>query len=266
MRTKPAPVPRFKVSGLIPKLIAGRLRRARPPMATLLCIYRAPHRELTLEKVRQAEASGWDIRLWALDEVDPALARYTAGAGPGARFALLNRLAEGVDPRHWLAICDDDTRIAYPWTISTFLTVCARVGFDLAQPAHAPDSLHAHPFTEQQWGLARDTTYVETGPILAMSPRLRRRALPFPVGTQMGWYADVEWTDLVAEGYRLGIVDAVPLEHMALPGATYDQEEEHAWLDAALQERGVPRVSLIMHTVRLHRWLPLRNARSVQEA
>jgi hypothetical protein len=234
-------------------------------MATLLCIYRDEHRVSTLDMVRRAEACGWAIRLWALGETDPALARHTVGEGPGGRFALLNQLAEGVDPRHWLAISDDDARIAYPWSLATFLIVCARIGFDLAQPAHAPDSPHAHSFNGQQWGLARDTTFVETGPILAVSPRLRPRAVPFPAGTPMGWYADVEWTDLVAEGYRLGIVDAVPLEHLAPAGDRYDHQEEWVHLEAALRARGIPRIPLIMHTVRRHRWLPLRDARSARE-
>ena len=239
MRTRPAPIPPFSVEGLVPKLIAGRLRRARPPMATLLCVYRPEHLALVRVKVDQALASRWHVRLWALHETDPSVADHTCGSGPGARFALLNRLATDLPADHWLVVADDDTRIAYPWTLATFLTVCARMGFDLAQPAHHPDSSHGHEFNVQQHGLARETTFVETGPLLAVSPRLRPWIVPFPEGTRMGWYADIEWTDLAAMGYRLGIVDGVPLEHLAHGGSAYDQAEEFKWMERAQRERRV---------------------------
>jgi hypothetical protein len=264
MRTKPAPVPPFRVAGLIPKLIAARLRRARPPAATFLCIYREPNLATTLEMVGQAEASGWDIRLWALGEVHPDLARHTVGHGPGGRFELFNRLAEGVPERQWLAIADDDSRIAWPWTLATFLTVCARFGFDLAQPAQVWYSFHWSSFNEQHHGvIARETTYVESGPILAISPRLRPRIMPFPEDTTMGYGEDLNWTDFVAEGYRLGVVDGVPLEHLNPVAALYDTGPERVRGEAILAEHGLDHITQVMHTLRRFRWLPVRNVRSV---
>jgi len=263
MRTRPAPVPRVRARGLFPKLIAARLRRDRPPRATLLCIYREPYRAIVLEMVRRAEASRWGIRLWALDETDSELAGHTVGHGPGGRFALLNRLAEGVDERDWLVISDDDTQIVYPWTLSTFLTICGRLSYDLAQPAHIWNSYHWTKFNEQHPGvLARDTTYVETGPVLAVSPRLRPRIMPFPESTHMGWGTDIFWSDFVAEGYRLGIVDAVPLEHLAPGGVVYDIGPEMQWNNALLAERGLTAITQLMETLHTHRWFPFRKVGS----
>jgi hypothetical protein len=247
------------VAGLIPKLTAARLRRARPPEATFVCIYREQNFGLVLALLAQAEASRWAVRLWALDEVHPELARHTVGRGPAGRFELWNRLVEGVPGRHWVVIADDDCRIAWPWTLATFLTVCRLFGFDLAQPAHVWSSHHWTLFNEQKPGtMARDVTYVESGPIVAISPRLRPRMLPIPISTRMGGGEDVLWTDFVGQGYRLGIADGVPLEHLAPMGLTYDTGPEYARCDAILAERGLHHIFDVMATLAWHRWLPFR--------
>lgn len=231
-----------------------------------MCIYRGAYRAIVLEMVRRAETSRWGIRLWALDEPDPELAGHTIGQGPGGRFALLNRLANGVDARDWLVIADDDTQIVHPWNLSTFLTICGRFGYDLAQPAHIWNSYHWTNFNEQHPGvLARDTTYVETGPILAVSPRLRPRIMPFPESTRMGWGTDILWSDFLVEGYRLGIVDAVPLEHLAPTAGIYDVGPEVERNDALLAERGLTAITQLMKTLATHRWLPFLNVRSVAQ-
>jgi hypothetical protein len=201
-----------------------------------------------------------------LEEPHPDLAGHTVGHGPGGRFALLNRLGAEVDPREWLVIADDDCRIAWPWTLATFVTVCARIGFDLAQPAHTPTSHHWTAFNEQHPSvMARETTYVETGPMIAVSPRLRPRIMPFPEDTEMGWGTDVLWNEYVAEGYRLGIVDGVPLEHLAPGGALYDNGPENERANRLLAERGYTYMGELMHEVSRFRWVPFGNDGAVME-
>jgi hypothetical protein len=244
--------------------MVARLRRARPPQATLLCIYRDKYRVNTIEMVGRAEASGWAVRLWALDEPAPELAGRGVGQGAGGRFAILNRLAAGVDEHDWLVISDDDALIVPPWTLATFLTVCDRLGFDLAQPAHVPGSYHAFEFLGQHAGvLARDTTFVESGPIVAISPSLRPRIVPFLQSTEMGWGADILWTDLIADGYRLGVVDGIPLRHLAQMGSNYDIGPEMARIQMLLADRGLTFMGELMHTRHTYRWLPFRRVRSV---
>jgi hypothetical protein len=262
-RTKAAPVPPVRVRGLASKLTVARLRRARPPSATLLTIYRPAHVERTLEKVAQARAANWGIRLWALEKTDPSLAEYTVGEGPGGRFALINRLANSVDWRDWIVIADDDTRISYPWTLATFLTVCDKLGFDLAQPAHAEGSHHVFKVNEQQPEyLARATTWVEAGPILALSPRLRSRVIPFPETTLMGWGTEILWTKFLAEGFHLGVVDGVPVDHEVPPGATYDMDPEIARARELSAEHDFPGVEEFARTLRPYLRLPFRKVRA----
>jgi hypothetical protein len=260
---RPPLAPRIHVRGLLPKLMVARLRRARPPMATLLCIYRDAYLATTLEMVRAAEAARWDIRLWAIDEPPSELARHTVGQGPGGRPFLQNCLAAGVDANHWLVIADDDIQFVYPWTVATFLTVSD--GFDLAQPAHIWHSYHWADFNSQHARvLARDTTYVENGPIVAVSPRLRPRILPFPESTHMGYGTDVYWSDFVTEGYRLGIIDAIPIEHLQSTAVAYDDGPELEQAKAILAERGLTDMAEIMQNLATHRWFPFRGDRSAR--
>jgi hypothetical protein len=244
--------------------MVARLRRARPPKATFLCIYRDAYLATTLEMVRAAEAARWDIRLWAVDEPSPELARHTVGHGPGARPVLLNRLADGVDANRWLVIRDDDTQFIYPWTVATFLTVCDRLGFDLAQPAQIWNSYLSFEFLSQGSVFARDTTFVEGGPIFAVSPRIRPKIVPFPETTEKGWGTDIAWSDYIAEGYRFGVVDAMPFEHLSPIGSAYDRGPELERTETIMAERGLTYLTDVMQNLAIHRWLPFRGDRSVR--
>jgi hypothetical protein len=264
MLTGRAHIPRIRVRGLLPKIMVARLRRARTPKAALICIYRDFYKTTTLQLVRAAEGAGWEIRLWAVDGPDPDMARYTVGQGPGSRPLLLNNLFAGVDPASWLVICDDDTQFVYPWSVATFLTVCARFGFDLAQPAHAWNSYLWSEFHVQRPGLiARDTNFVEAGPIVAVSPRIRPLVTPFPTTTEKGWGTDITWSDHLADGYRLGMVDGIAFEHLLQVATDYDRGPEDDWVDVVLAERGLTSVRDLMTTRAEYRWLPFRTLRSV---
>ena len=87
--------------------------------------------------------------------------------------------------------------------------------------------------------------------------------MPFPESTQMGWGTDVSWSDFVVAGYRFGIVDAIPMEHLAPGGALYDFGPEVERTNALLAERGLAHMGQLMHTLGRHRWLPFLNVRSV---
>jgi hypothetical protein len=71
---------------------------------------------------------------------------------------------------------------------------------------------------------------VEIGPVTAFSRRAQDELLPFPP-LRYGWGLDLHWAALAAErGWRLGIVDALPVRHESSPvGAAYSA-------DAAIEE------------------------------
>src|ERR1700676_858286 len=57
----------------------------------LLLVYRKSNSFLVEALLRNLSATA-DVRLWALDEIEPRLADMTLGSGPGTRFSHLNWL------------------------------------------------------------------------------------------------------------------------------------------------------------------------------
>ena len=156
------------------------------------------------------------IHLWALDRRHPTLDTWTAGEGPGLRSDLLNALYSRV-PEEFpglVLLSDDD----YEFTnggLSTFIATAVAASLDIAQPGHDRLSRWSHWLTvARRLSIVRLTTFVEIGPLVAISPRWRSRVLPFPEDSGMGWGTDLAWSDLRAEGCRLGVVDSTLLRHV----------------------------------------------------
>ena len=209
---------------------------------TAYCVYRRKNAEVVRELIQPALAAGWSVRLWSLDKVHPELADHTAGCGPGTKFELVNRLLDDRPPRagEHVVVFDDDAPFARG-DLPSFIRTGAAAGLDLFQPAHVLRSNISHRITwRRPLSRARLTTFVEIGPIFAVSPGWRDRIVPFPDDVGMGWGLELRWTDLRAEGCRLGIVDAMPVRHLARFATAYAPDEEIARLDRLLAERGAP--------------------------
>jgi hypothetical protein len=224
-------------TGPLPFVAAVRHRGDRLPPATLLCVYRRRNAENVTRLVVDAQKAAFGVRLWALDEVAPELATETVGTGAGSRFALLNEVAHGADAG-WIVIADDDVAFVTPSAQRTLLAVAAAKKFDISQPAQARGSYRSHLITRQRiLASARETTFVEIGPVVAFSPRARDLALPFPDGG-MGWGVELEWTALRERGLRLGILDCVALLHLAPTAGTYGVEQELHDLEERVRKHG----------------------------
>jgi len=198
-----------------------------------------------------ARALGMDVALWGLDAVSARLAPLTLGAGPGPRLELLNRLhdALGARLRGALVVCDDDV-VFSRGGLALLLAGAAACNFGIAQPAHAPGSHVSHPFTATRpLTLARQTTFVEVGPMVVIDAAWRRRVFPLPVEFGMGWGLDVVWHGLVREGCRLGIVDAVTIEHLGPIAGDYDRGPERRRLSDLLRAHGIEGLEQIQRSV-----------------
>ncbi len=181
---------------------------------------------------------------------------HTAPPGERGRFENLNALLQ----RHpagghdWLILIDDD--IALPdGFLDRFLFLAERFGLDLAQPAHRAASHAAWRVTRRQpFSVARETPFVEIGPLTAFSARTFSELLPFPP-LRMGWGLDLHWAALAARhGWRCGILDAVSILHSAAPAAsTYSRREAIAEARAFLAERPYLTAEQAQRTLRTHR-------------
>jgi hypothetical protein len=155
---------------------------------------------------------------------------WTASMG-GARFAALNTCVMwhgDLDGADWLILADDDIAIPRSF-LHDYLRLVRKYEFALAQPARTPNSTGDHAITFQQEGLeARQTNFVEIGPLVSIRHDLFEEFLPFPC-EGMGWGLDGVWSKIIERrGLRQGIIDAVPVEHAFRPQGQYDREKAHA--------------------------------------
>lgn len=223
--------------------VGGRgYHRGVPPSVPvqLYCVYRARNADLVRRLVAGLPA-GSAAHLHALDAVCPALAEHTRSGGPGERMALLNRLLAEHPPAPGRPVLVTDDDVCFVGAgAARFGGFATLGGFDIAQPAHQPGS-EATFFVTRVVPLstARETRFVEVGPVVFFAPRVLPRVLPFPADSGMGWGLDVAWSLLRAEGFRLGVVDATPVVHHGPVGAAYDTAAADAAQREHLRRAGV---------------------------
>jgi hypothetical protein len=174
--------------------------------------------------------------------VTVAIAHGTGGRG---KFDNLNTLLAGhpVAAEDWLLVVDDDVGLPRGF-LDRFLFLAERFDLKLAQPAHRRRSHAAWRVTRRQGvPVVRETSFVEIGPVTALHRDTFSTLLPFP-DLRMGWGLDLHWAAVAREhGWRIGVVDATPVGHLAVPaGDAYSREAAVAEARAFLADRAyVPR-------------------------
>lgn len=197
------------------------------------------------------------VRLWALDEVDEGLRAQTVGRGPGGRPDLLNRLVESMEDEgcDLLVIADDDFSIVIG-DLPRLLRFGYALRFDLFQPAHTRRSRAVHRVTWKRFlAIARETTFVEQGPLIILSRKAQQRLLPFPDDYGMGWGLEVRWHQFASQ-LRFGVVDAVAIRHDRSGPYGYDTVPERARLLAELERAGLRHLTDIQRQTTRHGVLP----------
>jgi Glycosyltransferase like family 2 len=239
-----------------------RLAATQPPRRVLvLSIYRPG--SLLPAAAERVRSGRHDIRLTlgAAAEPDPALAAETALSGlDGGKFENLNRLLAAAPPpaeHDWLLVVDDDVELA-PRFLDRFVAVCERLRLDIAQPAQTLRSHAAWRVTRRRpLALARLTRYVEIGPVTAFSRRAAEELTPFPE-LRFGWGLDSHWGALARDrGWRLGIVDALPVRHESRRvAATYERSDAIEEARRFLAGRPYLRTDEAQRTLATYRRLP----------
>jgi hypothetical protein len=166
-------------------------------------------------------------RFWRVDQAfvalgpeapPPGMAQVTAwhAAALRPKFTILNELLTRAlrDTHAYVLFVDDDIGLPAGF-VDDYLALVELHDLALAQPARTHGSFLDHHFVEQLDGLdARQTRFVEIGPLFSV----RRDALglltPFELSSPMGWGYDFAWP-LVLErhGLKMGVVDATPVAH-----------------------------------------------------
>jgi hypothetical protein len=177
-------------------------------------------------------------------------------AGSRGKFENLNDLlathpAAGQD---WLLVVDDDVVLPSGF-LDVFLFLAERFDLALAQPAHRWRSHAAWRVTRRRPGvLARETRFVEIGPVTALRATTFEALLPFPP-LRFGWGLDLHWSALAREnGWRQGIIDATPVRHgLRRIAASYDRGDAVAETHRFLAERPYTPATEAQRTLMAHR-------------
>jgi Glycosyl transferase family 2 len=154
------------------------------------------------------------------------------GASDRGKFENLNLLIArcSLEDFDWLLVIDDDVSLPRGF-LDRFVFLAERFGLRIAQPAHRRRSHAAWEVTRRQAGaVARETAFVEIGPVTAFHSDTFAELLPFP-RLRMGWGLDAHWSAVARDrGWPIGVVDATAIRHTLAPAAS-----SYSW-DEAMDE------------------------------
>jgi hypothetical protein len=145
------------------------------------------------------------------------------------KFTLINSLIGSAELAlyDYLVVCDDDLSLP-PRFLDGFISLQQQLGYRLAQPARTDDSYIDHEIVKQCVGyVARQTLFVECGPLFCMHRSIYELLVPFEAESPMGWGYENIWSwRLSQRGFPMGIIDCLPVKHkMRKPCLYYSSEE-----------------------------------------
>jgi hypothetical protein len=222
---------------------AARLARSTTPQREVLVIgvYRPGSLLAEALPALMSERHRVRIALGSTGPADEPLREHTVAENlAGGKFENLNRLldAAGTETPDWTIAIDDDVRVPRAF-LDRFVGVCEAFELDLAQPAQTLRSHSAWKVTRRRPAtLLRETRFVEIGPVTAFGRAAAAELLPFPE-LRYGWGLDLHWAAVAAErGWRLGVVDALPVRHeFGVVAAAYAREDAVEEAASFLAER-----------------------------
>ncbi len=142
------------------------------------------------------------------------------------KFRIVNDLLAGEDlSRYDYVLLTDDDIVMPEGFLDAFIGLQEKLGFAVAQPARTSNSYIDHPIVEQANGLlARETRFVEIGPVVSFHRSAYDLVFPFDLTSPMGWGYENVWSfRLVNRGLKMGIIDVTPVDHsIRKPVANYD--------------------------------------------
>ncbi len=220
-----------------------------------LMVYRSKNAHMAMAMLEQLP-SGADVRLWALDGAAQELVAATVGAGPGSRFSNLNKLycSRPVHPGAWVVISDDDAIFA-KGTLSSTIRFMVSAGFSLAQPSHSVLGWWTSLFNIGRPLLkARDTNYVEQGPVLIADSSFSKSMFPLPDEGDMGWGVEAEWYPLKSDAFRFGVIDCCRIVHWGRSAVSYKAKPQMLRMQERLSKSGVENIWQLQ-TVNARWWI-----------
>lgn len=210
---------------------AREAARMMPLQKVLLAGIEVPGREADFARVIQ------ELCETTRHQVDVAMTQME----PAGKFANINRALSTRDLAQydWLLVVDDDIKAPRDF-LDVFLYLAHKHQLRLAQPAHRYLSHKSFLITERHWGaLVRRTRFVECGPVSLFHRETFSDIIPFPP-LRWSWGIDVSWADLARRrGWDVGIIDAVPIQHLRPVGGSYSTSAANDEAADFLRSKGI---------------------------
>jgi len=127
----------------------------------------------------------------------------------------------------FVVITDDDINLPNHF-LDDFLNEQECLEFSLAQPARARNSIISHAITKERRNLrARQTLFVEIGPVVSIQKSAQKLILPLDESSPMGWGLDFVWAKALQQNnLKMGIIDCTPIKHnIRAVGASYNRNK-----------------------------------------
>jgi hypothetical protein len=173
------------------------------------------------------------------------------------KFENLAQLLTGEEWRDWTLIVDDDICLPRNF-LDGFVAIAEALEFDLAQPAQTLGSHAAWSSARRvPFSVARQTNFVEIGPVTAFSRAAAQALLP-PPPLKMGWGLDLHWAAVAEErGWKIGVIDALPVRHETRPvGGAYSGADATAEAQRFLAGRPYVHAAEVGRTLQEYRTVP----------
>lgn len=172
------------------------------------------------------------------------------------KFRLLNQLLtlENLADYDFIVFTDDDVTLPEGF-LEAYIDAQMRYDFALAQPARAWHSFYDHKMVVRKpWLKARETRFVEIGPVFSVDTRAAKCILPFDESSPMGYGYDFCWpVELAKANLKMGIIDAVSVDHSFRPqGVSYSASQNNAVMEQYLSGREHLTWEEAMTTLRRH--------------
>ena len=252
---------RARVMRAVDRLLDLELRARGVPQTLDRLAAEAPGRDVLALSVHRPGAKRIDAIATELDSSRHRVRVELGEMGPelsGGKFENLNALLRAAQPAEldWLLVVDDDVVLPRRF-VDRLLGVAERLDLALLQPAQTLASHAAWPVTRRRpRSVARETAFVEIGPVTAIRRDAAAGLTPFPE-LRFGWGLDLHWAAIARDrDWRLGVVDALPVRHDEAGVASgYAHDEAVSEAQAFLAERPFVRSSEAGLTLVTHRRL-----------
>jgi hypothetical protein len=198
----------------------------------------------------------------ALDELRASRHNVRIASGStadlhGGKFENLTVLLDDQAAADWTLVIDDDVVLPHGF-LDGFVALAEAFAFELAQPAQTLASHAAWSSARRApFSVARQTNFVEIGPVTAFSRIATAELLPFPP-LKMGWGLDLHWGAVAqARGWKIGVIDALPVRHETRRvGGSYSPTDATAEAQRFLAGRPYISAADAGRTLHAHRAVP----------